>query len=57
MHPLITETVAAEITAERRRFAAHARRYSVRRPRFLAGRRTGAHPALTASPFRTGALR
>jgi hypothetical protein len=56
MHPLITETVAAEVTADRRRFAARARRFSMRRPRRFA-RRTGAHPALTASPVRTGALR
>jgi hypothetical protein len=56
MHPLITETVAAEITAERHRYAARARRYSVRRPRFFA-RRSDARLAFTTSPFRTGALR
>jgi hypothetical protein len=56
MHPLITETVAAEITADRRRFAARARRFSVRRPRRFA-RRAGARLALSPSPVRTGALR
>jgi hypothetical protein len=44
MHPLITETVAAEIAAERRAFAARARRFSPRRVRRLAGRRAALHP-------------
>jgi hypothetical protein len=56
MHPLITETVAAEITADRHRFAARARRFSVRLPRRFA-RRAGARPDFTASLVRTGALR
>ena len=56
MHPLITETVASEIDADKRRFAARARRWSVRRPRRFA-RRAGARPAFSPSPVRTGALR
>jgi hypothetical protein len=56
MHPLITETVAADIAAERRSIAARARRFSVRRPRRLA-RRAGPRPALSAAPARTGAVR
>jgi hypothetical protein len=56
MHPLITETVAAEIAAERRTIAARARRFSVRRPRRFA-RRAGARLAFSAATARTGALR
>jgi hypothetical protein len=56
MHPLITETVAADIAAERRSIAARARRFSVRRPRRLA-RRVGAPLDLPAVAVRTGDLR
>jgi len=56
MHPLITQTVAAEITAERLAFAARARRWSVRRPRRFA-RRAGARLAFSPRPVRTGACR
>ena len=57
MHPLITETVAADIAAERRSIAARVRRFPVPRPRRLVRRRAGARLAMPSSPVRTGALR
>jgi hypothetical protein len=55
MHPLIAETVAADIAAERRSIAARVRRFRVPRPRVR--RRAGARLAFSASHVRTGALR
>jgi len=54
MHPLITETVAADITAERREFAARARRFP--RPRRVWSR-AAHHLAPAPKPQVTGAHR